>query len=518
MAITDTINSMKAHISNAYDEAQLKEATIPEKKNLENLAECISSIQQGSGEEYYWKPQPDWDDISKMNDDINIVVADIEPYVEFLITGDTQGEYSVDWGDGNSEKHTGNSFFYHTYEQGSGKPCSKGYTTFTIKINRTNKANIITTFRINKSSGFNVGVQSWKWIICRVGGSMTTFNVAYAGNNVGADVYNPYLECVELPEEMPSITSLSYGFNKLNSLEKLVLPKSAPKLNNLNYCCSYCPRLKEVNIPNAPALREMSYFVQNTPMLKKITWEGEDYPVLNTMTYAFSFCGIEEISMPKMTPSAISYLFYISLSLKKVTFADNLFFRDATTVAGFIGSNCGIEIADFSDFDAPEITTFQNFSASPFIKILKFPKAVKLTTTSSMVSTNMPLLEELYFPPEFGSTSNPTYLLSIKNAGRLKSFKGNCGLNFSRIVLAPSSGRSALTEAEIPYQTGKYTGAAPQIDFSSSNLDREAMVRIIDALPTLSGKTIKLSNCAGSMYLTNEDIAIANAKGWTVTK
>lgn len=55
MAITDTIESMKTHLGEAYASLDEKGATIPENKNLENLSESILSISGGGGDisEYF---------------------------------------------------------------------------------------------------------------------------------------------------------------------------------------------------------------------------------------------------------------------------------------------------------------------------------------------------------------------------------------------------------------------------------------------------------------------------------
>ena len=48
MAISDTITSIENNLANAYDVCQEKGATIPDKKNLSNLADTINSI-EGNG-------------------------------------------------------------------------------------------------------------------------------------------------------------------------------------------------------------------------------------------------------------------------------------------------------------------------------------------------------------------------------------------------------------------------------------------------------------------------------------
>ena len=50
MTVASEIARIKTNISNAYDSAEAKGATLPEQKNSENLAECIDSITGGSSE------------------------------------------------------------------------------------------------------------------------------------------------------------------------------------------------------------------------------------------------------------------------------------------------------------------------------------------------------------------------------------------------------------------------------------------------------------------------------------
>ena len=49
MAISDTINSLKTHLGEAYASLEEKGATIPENKNVENLADSILSVPSGGG-------------------------------------------------------------------------------------------------------------------------------------------------------------------------------------------------------------------------------------------------------------------------------------------------------------------------------------------------------------------------------------------------------------------------------------------------------------------------------------
>lgn len=59
MTVASEIARIKTNISNAYDSAEAKGATLPEQKNSENLAECIDSISGGGSTEYFTIKFPD---------------------------------------------------------------------------------------------------------------------------------------------------------------------------------------------------------------------------------------------------------------------------------------------------------------------------------------------------------------------------------------------------------------------------------------------------------------------------
>ncbi len=53
MSIADQQDKIRVYLANAYDKCEKKKATIPEKRNLQNLASCIESITSGSGSSSY---------------------------------------------------------------------------------------------------------------------------------------------------------------------------------------------------------------------------------------------------------------------------------------------------------------------------------------------------------------------------------------------------------------------------------------------------------------------------------
>ena len=64
-----------------------------------------------------------------------------------------------------------------------------------------------------------------------------------------------------------------------------------------------------------------------------------------------------------------------------------------------------------------------------------------------------------------------------------------------------------------------FTGASPQINVSYTGLDRAALVNLFNSLPTVSASQVcNVTGATGASDLTAADLAIATAKGWTVTR
>ena len=60
---------------------------------------------------------------------------------------------------------------------------------------------------------------------------------------------------------------------------------------------------------------------------------------------------------------------------------------------------------------------------------------------------------------------------------------------------------------------------APQINVSYTGLDRVALINLFNSLPTVTDSQVcDITGCTGASDLTAEDLAIATAKGWTVTR
>lgn len=126
MAIVDTLNSIKENITNAYNALEQKGASIPEDKNIQNLASVIESISAGGSDtpSTEWQPHPDWWDIKTIleNDTRNYAYKVIYLYTNATIA---ENELAL-----NGQAYaTSDGAFYetttltHTWDLSKDKPC-----------------------------------------------------------------------------------------------------------------------------------------------------------------------------------------------------------------------------------------------------------------------------------------------------------------------------------------------------------------------------------------------------------
>ena len=79
----------------------------------------------------------------------------------------------------------------------------------------------------------------------------------------------------------------------------------------------------------------------------------------------------------------------------------------------------------------------------------------------------------------------------------------------------PCRGIKGLTVSS----SAPFNGSGTQIDIRYTGLDRAALVTLFNSLPTVTGSQIcNITGATGASDLTASDLAIATAKGWTVTR
>lgn len=505
-----------------------------------NYGNIADKVTKALNDEYQYPSH--WPDIrTNTTDDIVILVSDVCPDVTFLVVGKTSStKISIDWGDGTVEtnlqtnvsnvyKGMSVSASYKAHHHYATQGTEDGYKTYIIKINQTTTgSNFIAGFRVWGQDDHSA-YQSW--LAIKTNTSTPTSLVYMAGcfnQTINIGVCS-YLEYVDI-SSCSAVTTLNYACYDCYRLQKLILPTSMSALASMTSTCTRCYMLKKIAIPNAPLLSSISGICNYCASLEEVIWKGTSYPALYSIGSAFSYTKLKEFSFPATMNTdstkngTFTSVFYYTIGLKKLTLPTNNDWADNITNMSAFLQLTGLPEIDFSGVSMSKVTNLNAFGSSTMTLVLKFPKAPKIDTTTSanLFNSSNNLMEEIYFPSEYGSTSHPQQTWDLTNYRNLKKLSANCGVNLQKITCKgyANSGRTSivrgsLTEVTLP-PNSNFGGAAPQIDFTDQALDHTALVNLLTYLGTLNltGKQVKITNCVGTDELTAAEIALAT--GWTV--
>lgn len=131
-----------------------------------------------------------------------------------------------------------------------------------------------------------------------------------------------------------------------------------------------------------------------------------------------------------------------------------------------------------------------------------YDECEKLKEIRGMIPNNTSGLEQIYWTKNY-AYENPTLLDLSPNSICIK-----CDLQQNPWL----KGLTVSNEAP-------FTGASPQLNVSYTGLDRAALVNLFNSLPTvIASQVCNVTGATGASDLTASDLAIATAKGWTVTR
>ena len=158
----------------------------------------------------------------------------------------------------------------------------------------------------------------------------------------------------------------------------------------------------------------------------------------------------------------------------------------------------------------------QIFVNSQVEKIITENAAVKISGRTFESCKQLKSLPNLIFD------SSSAYLAFSKNN------------SLDNVVIDASEGKSLVNITLTGEATNKATGikglvvsneapftssSSPQLNVSYTGLNRAALVNLFKSMPTVSASQVcDITGATGAADLTAEDLAIATAKGWTVTR
>lgn len=274
--------------------------------NLNN----VLSTSPTSGKD--WVRPSDWPVITDTAGEVQFLFADTaEAKISFQV-GYTGPNPTIDWGDGTTTTVTssGSTWWNKTYTKGTGTPCSRGYTTFKIRVYG---ATTLTTVRPSVDPSLSFNVIAAAYTIGLLEAYYGNGTVPSGINSVFSSVNGPnsavgfgYLEYVKMPATLNSAANYSYAFSNCYNLAVVVLPTSSPGATTWTSTFSGCQRITTVDFPNDTQPTRIDSMFQTCNLLKDV--QLPDLVNCTRMDSAFLGCvSLNEVVIPVIGNSMTTF-------------------------------------------------------------------------------------------------------------------------------------------------------------------------------------------------------------------
>lgn len=391
-----------------------------------------------------------------------------------------QGNYTVDWGDGLVENFNSGVVAYHQYNYATYDPSN---TTLDI-VNKYKQAIVIIT--------------------PQAGQTITKIDLARKHNQAGLNSVftDNWLELIINGINLTVSLSIGNSLLKHTLLEHVHL-MSKGTLTSLSSLLYNCIALKKVTLPSLNGVVTATSMFYNCLSLKNIP--NIDTSTLTSMSTMFYGCAnlksINTIDANNVSVTGLSSLFSGCSSLTKVNIINT--HNVGTMSSMFSGCTSLVDIT--SAIDCSSCTsgalqsTFQNCTALKKVKLININNAIPLDFTFNGCTA----LTILDIP----TTATFTSLLGTFNS--CESLQVIPEFNFSAVTAVNVSN----TFTCVNLTKAKFTGLGQTFSLAGCRLSAAALNEVYTNLPTVTGKTITVTNNYGNLA---DDPSIATAKGWTV--
>lgn len=463
-----------------------KGVSISESDAFDLYPSKIDSISGGGAE---WTKPVEWPDITNVaNNEINLLVSDrAGGRYSFFVTTST-GTYSVDWGDTTSTTGVSSGVQVSHLYSGGGTLLTNGERVYTIRI-YTSGGNLTRFYVDNYDSTLAPETQAYLW--AQFGTMNLTSIMNMFGNN---GVYCSHLERVVIPS-LQNCGNNSDAFRDCFRLVSVDLPDSWGGSWNLTRMFWECRSLKNITLPASWPAGGISYFFYTfigSPLNDLCTLPNPWPTGLLSANRMFSNSKFACFKLPDVWPNELTDvggMFYENYMLSDIILPSS--WNNVNVVNNMFRSNWSLSHVVMPTTRSQTITNYDQF----------FFDCDNLTQID-----NYALI---------GSTTGQTSLFeTFRGCLRLEgTYTFDCLL--SRFSFYGYNGRMAkVTGIRLTNPGSLFGGVSPQIDVSYTSLDATALNTLFGDLPTLSGKTIKITGALGAGTCNT---SIATGKGWTVS-
>ena len=388
-----------------------------------------------------WERPSDWPVITDVLNEVQFLMSDLSlkntintTYLD--VTGNGASIY-IDWGDGTIDtiSTTTSTLTTHTYVKGSGTACSRGYTTFKVRVYP--EGNTIGGPITGKSARLNgvvkiVGTSTEGSTYLNTSGVLeayygpetcqTSMNSWFQGDRTTAGSINfNFLEYVKMQDDIGnegdrSTLSFNSMFNNCYNLQKVVMPHTM----------------------NADVSIDMNGMFSNTK-IKNITlpWIGNgiDAIPIATGSSMFSNCQLLNTIDQHATPSYIGINEKTSILTGFIT-ATSMFngcyslrsigvnLRNATAANLFVSGCSNLEFATISEWPISSCNLTSFFNSCTSLETIYWPNTATSTAVLNMT---------LFLNSCFNLRGVITMPANLTTGPDLQSFFGSCG-NITEVI------------------------------------------------------------------------------------
>lgn len=404
----------------------------------------------------YFKPKPtpqdwirpsDWPIITDTANEVQFLMSDINQGVFTIRTQFTRvtGNIYIDWGDGSgidTITTTGTTNTSHQYTIGTGTPCSRGYTTFKVRVYGDTTCVItlcqpVSPVGAGNSTTYQMGLLE----VYYGNGTIATSAPSYGGVGSAAIVGGfAYLEYVKLPQSVSWTTGTSFMFSQNQTIQKVILPTTYTSNTSIRHFFSGCTNLRgeydfsmltgltgndlestftnctnvtKVTLPSTPlTITTLASTFNGCTSLRNITFP--DLPNVTSFSQTFGNCtSLEWVkfgALPSPTSStAVSFsgVFQNAISLENVYFPVTCSSNAKYDCSNLFNSCFNLKSIIFPlGFDATNLN--QIFINCYSIVTIKFQNAFSACTSMTSAFNQCRNLYDLTLPSDLGATVSAT--------------------------------------------------------------------------------------------------------------
>ena len=273
-----------------------------------NLPYALPSLPKTQSDD--WVRPSDWPVITDTPNEIWALVND-QGAATVSFTSVFTGTAFVDWGDGSGPVSiTSGVAFTKSYTPGTGATCSRGYTTFKVRVyGATTFTSLRPTFAVGTAGNgsYLSGVYSTGLLEIYYGDGV---NIGTAGgyfNSTSGTVNFQQLEYAKFPSVVNSALQMNSMFAGCKSLQRVILPDMGPSAStSFSSAFSGCSSLKSITMPSSGPISSLSSAFSGCSDLKSVIFASASTSTILSNTggldSAFANCyNLVSVDLPAIT-------------------------------------------------------------------------------------------------------------------------------------------------------------------------------------------------------------------------